>query len=70
MRTRGSIRRLPCSCGYCAPLREARRRLAAQANHPHYATRGNEQPLLQDLLDADPPAGGLSTYLADLEKEG
>jgi hypothetical protein len=50
-------------------LREARQRLQTKDNHPHYAARGNEQPLLQDLIEADPPEAGLTAYLADLDRE-
>jgi hypothetical protein len=59
-----------CSCSYCAPLRELRQRLTAdKQHHPIYAARGNEQPLLQDLVEADPPAGGVAAYVADLDRE-
>jgi hypothetical protein len=61
-------RRPLCACGFCAALREARRRLTSGQNHPHYAARGNEQPLLADLVDADPPEGGLASFIADLNR--
>jgi hypothetical protein len=52
-------------------LREVRQSLVARENHPIYAARGNEQPLLQDLIEDDPPEGGLAAYVADLDgKEG
>jgi hypothetical protein len=52
-----------------APLRAVQERLSAAQNHPIYAARGNEQPFLQDLVEADPPAGGLDALLADLNGE-
>lgn len=55
-----------CACGRCAALREARRRLRAERNHSYCAARGNGQPLLQDLIEANPPEGGLAAYIADL----
>jgi hypothetical protein len=69
MSLHASKRQRACSCDYCTTLREARRRMIARRNHPHYAARGNEQPLLQDLIDTDPPEGGLPAYVADLSKE-
>lgn len=71
MRPRTSTHKKPCSCSYCATLREVRQSLVARENHPIYAARGNEQPLLQDLIEDDPPEGGLAAYVADLDgKEG
>jgi hypothetical protein len=61
--------RKPCPCGYCAPLREIRRRLNTRQNHPHYAARGNEQPLLQELIERDPPEGGMASYIADIDRK-
>jgi hypothetical protein len=55
--------------GVWEPLHALRRKLLAQRNHPLYAARGNEQPLLQDLIDADPPEGGMAAYVADLDRE-
>lgn len=52
-----------CSCGYCAPLREIRRRLVAERK-----ARGNEQALLAELVTSDPPEGGMAAYLADMER--
>jgi len=57
----------PCCCGFCAGLRAARRRLAAHQNHPIYAARGNEQPLLEQLIASDPPTGGLDQFVSDLD---
>lgn len=54
-------------CGPWEPLRELRKRLVAAQNHPHYTARGNEQPLLQDLIAGNPPAGGMAAYIADLD---
>ena len=68
-RSRSSARRQHCHCGYCATLREAFRRLMAKQNHSHYAARGNEQPLLQHLIEAEPPAGGMASYIADLNRK-
>lgn len=59
-----------CDCGHCVVLRDARRRFKRGQNHPHYVARGNEQPLLQDLIEVDPPAGGMTNYLADLDRQG
>lgn len=69
MGTRRRAGPAPCICAFCAPLREARRRLTARQNHPHYAARGNEQPLLQDLIEENPPAGGMDAYIADLNRK-
>jgi hypothetical protein len=68
---RAQSKRLSRDRGVWEPLRSLKRHLVARANHPIYAARGNEQPLLQDLIDDDPPEGGLAAYVADLEgKEG
>lgn len=53
-------------CGHWEKLRAFRRKLEAAQNHPIYVARNNEQPLLQQLLAADPPKGGMAAYLADL----
>lgn len=50
------------------PRRSFKRRLPRHSPHPIYAESGNEQPLLQDLVDRDAPAGGLAAYLHDLEQ--
>jgi hypothetical protein len=42
------------------------RHVAAHGNHPIYVARGNEQPLLQELVKANPPEGGMIAYVADL----
>jgi hypothetical protein len=52
-----------------APLRALQECFSAAQNHSHYAARGNEQPLLQDLIDGDPPEGGITAYVADMSKE-
>lgn len=44
--------------------------MSQKLNHPIYVARGNEQPLLEDLLASDPPAGGLESYIADLAGSG
>lgn len=49
-------------------LRDLHRKLKAAQNHPIYAARGNEQPLLQQLLTENPPVGGLAAYLNDLDR--
>lgn len=51
------------------PLRALHDRLAATQTNPIYAARGNEQPLLEDLIEADPPVGGVIAYVADLNGE-
>ena len=35
---------------WLGPLRELRRRMRSARNHPFYVERGNEAPLLQDLM--------------------
>ncbi len=50
-------------------LRPLRRKLIAQQNHPIYVARGNEQPLLQELVSADPPSGGMEAYIIDLDRK-
>lgn len=50
-------------------LRPLRRQLLAQQNNPIYAARGNEQPLLEQLMFDDPPVGGLAAYIADMSRE-
>lgn len=47
-----------CECSFCAPLRELRRRLIADRK-----ARGNEQALLNELITADPPEGGMQAYI-------
>jgi hypothetical protein len=61
-------RRRPPDAGPWEQLRELHRKLKAAQNHPIYAARGNEQPLLQQLLTQDPPVGGLTAYLDDLDR--
>ena len=55
--------------GVWEALRPLRRQLAAQQNHPIYAARGNEQPLLEQLIADDPPEGGMASFIADLNRE-
>jgi hypothetical protein len=57
------------NAGVWEALRPLRRQLAAQRNHPIYAARGNEQPLLQQLMTDDPPVGGLAAFIADLDRK-
>ncbi len=66
MRTNG--RRQP-DRGPWEALRPLRQRLRAQQNHPYYVARGNEGPLLEQLVADDPPAGGMDAYIADLNQK-
>jgi hypothetical protein len=50
------------------PRRAFKRRLSQHQPHPIYAERGNEHPLLNDLIDRDPPIGGLAEYIRDLNR--
>jgi len=54
--------------GLWEPLRELRRKLRMQHNHPHYVGNGNESLRLDQLIASNPPEGGLRSYVADLEK--
>jgi len=43
----------------------------AQQNHPHYVGNNNESLRLDQLIDADPPEGGIAAYvkyLSDVSK--
>lgn len=48
--------------------RNSRRRAPLHQPHPIYAERGNEQPLLEQLIARDPPDGGLTDYIRDLSR--
>jgi len=51
-------------CGVWGALRPLKKNLAAQRNHPLYAARDSkEHPLLEQLINDDPPAGGLAAYI-------
>ncbi len=57
-------------CGVWEPLRDLRRRLRARENNSFYVAReSKEPPLLEDLIAETPPTGGLSAYIADLNKK-
>ena len=45
------------------PLRALRRKLQAGQNHPHYVGNNNESLRLDQLIEADPPEGGMAAYL-------
>ena len=55
--------------GVWEPLRDLRRRLVAAQNHPHYVGNNNESFRLDQLIEANPPEGGLDAYLRDLNKK-
>jgi hypothetical protein len=58
---RNKRKRNLCQCGFCRPLREIRRRIVAE-----FRSRGNEQARLDELIEADPPKGGMDGYIAYL----
>ncbi len=49
------------------PLHGLRRRPRATDNHPYYVARGNEGPLLEELVAQSPPKGGLAAFVCNLE---
>ena len=57
------------SHGVWEPLRELRRKLRLQQNHPHYVGNGNESLHLDQVIDADPPEGGMAAYVQYLNDD-
>ena len=51
------------------PLRALKRKLRARQNHPHYVGNGNESLRLNQLIEADPPQGGMAAYLQYLSDD-
>ena len=49
--------------GVWEPLRVLKRRLKAARNHPHYVGNNNESLRLDQLIEADPPEGGMAAYV-------
>jgi hypothetical protein len=50
-------------------LRELKRNLRARQNHPHYVGNGNESLRLDQVIDADPPEGGMAAYVKYLNND-
>jgi hypothetical protein len=50
-------------------LRALQRKLKAQQNHPHYVGNNNESLRLDQVIDADPPEGGMAAYLRYLSDD-
>ena len=59
-------RRVP---GPWQPLRELQRKLRAKQNHPHYVGNNNESLRLDQVIDADPPEGGMAAYVRYLSDD-
>jgi hypothetical protein len=47
-----------CSCGFCVPLRMLQRRLRDERR-----ALGNENAHLFELVDANPPEGGMQAFI-------
>jgi hypothetical protein len=51
------------------PLRGLKRKLKTRENHPHYVGNNNESLRLDQVVDADPPDGGMTAYVEYLDKD-